>query len=141
MTLDEDTREPEGGPANSTERQLAMLWGAAAASAVILRPLWITIAPHLRACTFRKLTGFPCPTCGTTRTALALLDFDLGAAFAVNPLAMLAGVVFIFGGLAALVWALLRGPTPTLSWRWSRRWTMATVAVILINWAYLIFTH
>jgi hypothetical protein len=125
-------------PANPTERQLAMLWGAAAASAVILRPLWIAIAPHLRTCTFRTLTGIPCPSCGTTRTALALLDFDLGAAFAVNPLAMFTGIFFILGGGLALVWALLRGPTPTLSWRWSRRWTMTTVGVILINWVYLI---
>ena len=43
-------------PANNTERQLAMLWGAAAVSAVILRPLWIVISPHLRSCTFRNIT-------------------------------------------------------------------------------------
>lgn len=127
-------------PVNPTERQLAMLWGVAAASAVILRPLWITIAPHLRACTFRKLTGIPCPTCGTTRTVLALLDFDLGAAFAVNPLALLAGVVFIFGGLSALIWVLLRGPIPDWGLRWSRSWTGAAAGVILINWIYLILT-
>jgi TRAP-type C4-dicarboxylate transport system permease large subunit len=126
-------------PANPTERQLAMLWGAAAASVVILRPLWIIIAPHLRACTFRRLTGIPCPTCGTTRTALALLDFNIGA-FAVNPLATLAGIFFIVGGAAALIWVLLRGPVPMTSRGWSRRWTRAIVAVILINWFYLILT-
>jgi hypothetical protein len=127
-------------PANPTERQLAVLWGAAAASAVILRPLWIAIAPHLRGCTFRKLTGIPCPTCGTTRTALAMLDLDPCAAFAVNPLATLAGISFIVGGAVALVWALLRGPMPSSGCRWSRRWTMTTVGVILINWVYLILT-
>lgn len=127
-------------PATRTERQLAMFWGAAAVSGAILRPLWIAIAPHLRPCTFRHLTGFPCPTCGTTRTALALLDFDLGTAIVVNPLATLAGVIFISGGLAALVWVLLRGPTPVSDLRWSRRWTVALVGVILINWVYLIVT-
>ena len=128
-------------PADNTERQLAMLWGAAAVSAVILRPLWIVISPHLRSCTFRNITGIPCPTCGTTRTAIALLDFDFCAAFVINPLAMIAGVVFISGGGVALAWALLQGPIPTSSLHWSRRWTITVIGVILINWAYLILTH
>jgi len=128
-------------PANNTERQLAMLWGAAAVSAVILRPLWIAVAPHLRSCTFRNLTGIPCPTCGTTRTGLALLDFDFCGAFVVNPLATVAGVVFIAGGGLALAWALLRGPIPSSSLQWYRRWTMPFIGMILINWAYLILTR
>ena len=43
--------------ATRSERQLAGLWAAAAISVVLLRPVWIAIAPHLRPCTFRKLTG------------------------------------------------------------------------------------
>ena len=127
-------------PATSSERQLAMLWAAAAISAVALRPLWIAVAPSLGSCTFRRFTGIPCPSCGTTRTALALLDFDLGAALTINPLATMAGTVFIIGGGLALLWVLLGGRVPTLGLRWSRRWTTATVGVILINWIYLILT-
>lgn len=127
--------------ASRTERQLAMLWGAAAISAAVLRPVWLIVAPHLGSCTFRRLTGIPCPTCGTTRAALALLDFDIGAAFAVNPLATFAGVVFIVGGWVASAWVVLRGPTPVANLRWSPRWTAATVGVILINWVYLIITR
>lgn len=127
-------------PATSAERQLAILWGAAAVSIAVLRPLWIAIAPHLRSCTFRNLTGIPCPTCGTTRTALALLHFDLGAAFTVNPLAAAAGIVFFVGGGLALVWGLMGGPTRIWRLHWSRRWTLALAGVILINWVYLILT-
>ncbi len=127
-------------PATSTERQLAILWGAAAVFIAFLRPFWFAIAPHLRSCTFRDLTGIPCPTCGTTRTAFALLHFDLGTAFAVNPLATAAGVVFFVGGALALVWGLVRGSTPTWGLRWSGRWALALVGVILINWVYLILT-
>lgn len=127
-------------PATPTERQLALLWGAAAVSAIILRPLWIAIAPHLRSCTFRNFTGIPCPTCGTTRTALALLDFDLPAALIVNPLATAAGVAFLVGGGLALVWALMCGPFPASSLRWSRRWTLVILGAGLINWIYLILT-
>lgn len=127
-------------PATRNQRQLAMLWSAAAISALVLRPVWIAIAPYLRPCTFRHLTGIPCPTCGTTRTALALLDFDFGSAMAVNPLATIVGVVFFLGGGLALVWALLDAPALKLPFRWSRGWTAAVAGVILINWAYLILT-
>lgn len=127
-------------PATRTQRQLAILWSAAAISALILRPVWIAIAPHLRPCTFRHLTGIPCPTCGTTRAALALLNFDLASALAVNPLATMVGVVFIVGGALAMVWVLLRAPALSWPYRWSRAWTAAVVGVVLINWTYLILT-
>ena len=126
--------------ATSTQRQLAMLWAAAAVSAVILRPLWVAIAPLLGSCTFRNLTGIPCPSCGTTRTALALLDFDIGSALTVNPLATIVAVAFIIGGGLALIWVLVRGPVPTLKLSWSRRFTGAVVGIVLINWIYLILT-
>lgn len=125
-------------PATGSERQLALLWGAAAVSVIVLRPLWIAVAPLLGSCTFRRLTGIPCPSCGTTRTALALLDFDLHTAFLTNPLATIIGVVFVVGGLAALVWVLFRGPMPVSGLRWTRPWSVATIVLILINWIYLI---
>ena len=126
--------------ATREERQLAMLWAAAAISVVMLRPVWIAIAPYFGSCTFRKLTGIPCPSCGTTRTALALLNFDSCGALTVNPLATIVAVVFIIGGGLALIWVLARGPIPTLELSWSRRWTGAIIGVVLINWIYLILT-
>ena len=127
-------------PATRDERQLAILWGAAAISSVVLRPVWIAIAPYLGSCTFRNLTGIPCPSCGTTRTALALLDFDIGSALTVNPLATIVAVAFIIGGGLALIWVLVRGPVPTLKLSWSRRFTGAVVGIVLINCIYLILT-
>ena len=82
-------------PATNDDRQLALLWLAAAVSAVALRPLWIAFAPHLRPCIFRGLTGVPCPTCGTTRAATAFLNGELAGAFAANPLAALAGLILL----------------------------------------------
>jgi len=117
-----------------------MLWSAAAISAVILRPIWVAIAPHLGSCTFRNLTGIPCLSCGTTRTALALLNFDFFGALTVNPLATIVAAAFIIGGGLSLIWVLVRGPVPTLKLSWSRRWTGAVVGVVLINWIYLILT-
>ena len=125
-------------PATREERQLAALWFAAAAAAAVLRPVWIAAAPLLRPCTFRGLTGIPCPTCGTTRVALALLDLDLATAFAVNPLATVAGASFFAGGVLALIWALLRAPVVILDGGLPRWWVAVLAAVVLANWGYLI---
>jgi hypothetical protein len=130
---------PRLRPARPEERQLAALWAAAAASAVALRPLWLVVAPHLRRCAFRGLTGMPCPTCGTTRTAVALLGLDLAGAIRANPLAAVAGIVFVVGGAAALGWLALGGRSlPELGWHWSRWWTAAAVGLVAANWLYLI---
>ncbi len=37
-------------------------------------------------CVFRTLTGFPCPTCGSTRSLVFLSRGDLYSALAMNPL-------------------------------------------------------
>lgn len=115
-----------------------MLWSIAAAATAALRPVWITVAPHLRPCTFRGLTGIPCPTCGTTRVALALLDCDIAGAFAVNPLATMAGIGFFAGALLALVWLVLRWPVVVIDGFGPRRLAVAVLILALVNWAYLI---
>jgi hypothetical protein len=126
--------------ARPEERQLALLWLAAALSALALRPVWLAIAPRLPGCVFRSLTGIPCPGCGSTRAATAMLQGDLAASFASNPLAALAGLVFVVGAPLAALWVLTRGPmvefsNPLPAWI---RWLMA--AVLLVNWVYLVAT-
>lgn len=125
-------------PASREERQLALLWLVAAASAVALKPLWLEIAPRLGPCVFRSLTGIQCPTCGTTRAATAILDGDFLTALAANPLAAAVGLAFIVGAPLAALWATVRWPVPVLSptaWRWIR---VGMVALITVNWLYLI---
>jgi len=127
-------------PATNEDLQLALLWLAAAASAVALRPLWLLLAPHLRPCIFRAFTDVPCPTCGTTRAATAFLDGEMAAAFATNPLAALAGLVFVVGAPLATVWTLTRRNVPHLAGplpMWGR---VTAVSLVGLNWAYVIVT-
>jgi hypothetical protein len=128
------------GGATSEERQLALLWLAAAASSVVLRPVWLAIAPYLGRCAFRTWTGVPCPTCGTTRAAVAFLGGNLMDAFLANPLATVAGLVFVAGAPVAVFWVfgglpVPRFPTPIP--RWCR---LGIIGVILVNWGYVILT-
>jgi 1,6-anhydro-N-acetylmuramate kinase len=118
------------------ERQLLFLWGAAALALLVLAPALPALASVLPACPFRELTGLPCLTCGTTRAALSVLDRDLAGALRFNPLATLAGIAFLAGGLAAPAWALLAMPVPErLPSATPGRRTLA-IAILLVAWGW-----
>ena len=125
-------------PVTAVDRQLAWLWLAAAVSTVALRPLWLLLAPHLRPCTFRSIFGVACPSCGTTRAAVAFFDADVPAALAANPLAAVAALLFVFGAPVAVAWTSSGRPVPQperILPRWQRT---ALVAVVIVNWLYVI---
>ncbi len=127
-------------PAGVIDRQLSALWLAAAVSSLALKPLWLAVAPHLRPCIFHSLTGIACPSCGTTRAAVAFLDGNLLASFAANPLAMIAGFIFVAGAPVAMIWTLARLPIPTLA-KPLPVWTkIVAVVLLLVNWIYVIVT-
>jgi len=117
-------------------RQLAFLWGGAALACAAAVPWAPALARELPPCPFRALVGIPCLTCGSTRALLALARFDVGAALSWNPLAAAVGIVFVLGGLVALVAALTgRGvetPRPAPAVR-------AALAIALAaNWVFLV---
>ncbi len=99
-----------------------------------------TLVRLLRPCTFRALTGWPCPTCGTTRAALAVLAGDLGAAWAASPLATLAFLSFLGGGLVAPLWVWAGGPLPSVTPSGWRRLAVLALLAVLVNWAVLLAT-
>ena len=122
------------------DRQLAWVWAVVAAASLALRPLWLVLAPQMPVCPFRALTGVPCPSCGTTHAAVALLGGRLGAALAANPLAAAAGVAFLAGGLLAPLWTLARLRVPDLPSPlplWAR---LGMAAALAANWAWVIWT-
>ncbi len=123
---------------NREERQLSWLWGAVAVCSLLLRAFWLALAPLVPACPFRAITGIPCPTCGTTHAALALLNGRLADAFAANPLAALAGIAFMAGGLLAPVWTAFNWPVPEIPSPLPGSARGAIVVLILAGWAYVI---
>ncbi len=121
-------------------RQLGLLWGGLALALVALSPL----APHFAglapACLLKSWTGLPCPSCGTTRAALALARFDVLEAFIHFPLQSAAWTAFLTAGLVA-GWLALRGrPLPALPRRLPRWLPWAALLVLAANWAYSIAT-
>jgi len=90
-------------------------------------------------CLLKRLTGIPCPFCGTTRCLQACSQLDFAAALHWNPLAFVACV-----GIAVwfVAWVVDR--------LWHRRWLallrrvpqlraikLGLIAAVLLNWVYL----
>ena len=71
-------------------------------------------------CPFLALTGWTCPLCGGTRMGGALLQGDLSAAFAFNPLALIGvavlGVLTVLWGVAAAGGPRVRPPRALAEW-------------------------
>jgi hypothetical protein len=93
-------------------------------------------------CPFKMITGWPCPTCGMTRSAIQLKQFDVAGALATNPLVGLFALFAIVFCVYAWIAVLFR--TRRVRIRTTRRWepTLIRVLVVvafLLNWAYLIW--
>jgi hypothetical protein len=96
------------------------------------------LASSLPGCPIKALIGLPCLTCGTTRAGLALSRLDLVGAISINPLAALAWLILVGGGLVAGLLALLDIPVREPEWRLSLPMRCLLVMAFLTNWAYLV---
>lgn len=85
-------------------------------------------------CALKRFTGLPCPLCGGTRAALALLQGHLAQAIELNPLTV---ALYLLGPLAlGLLYGPLRRCQPRL-WRSKLLW-VAVGLIVVANWCYLI---
>ena len=125
--------------AGRDDRALAWVLAAGALSACALAPVLPVLARFAPVCPFHALTGVPCPGCGSTRAVLALFRGDVAAAFGFNPLAATALAAGIVGGLLAPLWVLGGGPLPALAPVLPARTRVALGALLIVNWAYLVW--
>ena len=92
-------------------------------------------------CTFLRLTGYPCPSCGLTRGFVAMAHGQWADVLHACPLAALlyAATALIFAvNTAALLCGVRRTPVRWLQWR-ARTWVGFLCffgLLILLNWLY-----
>ncbi|CAN5513621.1 hypothetical protein BH09VER1_BH09VER1_45160 [soil metagenome] len=92
--------------------------------------------PLLPVCPFKSMTGLPCPLCGGTRAAHAMLQGDLARTLYLNPLAIPAVLLLVFAALV-LAYESSTG-TPLANWTIVSRRLNAlfpfALAALLIWW-------
>jgi len=89
-------------------------------------------------CGFRVVTGHPCPTCGTTRLILHLLEGQWLQGFRSNPFFfMFLAVMFSWVFAGAVAWLARRDLRIEVGPR-EERWLWCLLgAAFLVNWVYL----
>lgn len=98
-------------------------------------------------CLFKRVTGIPCPSCGSTRSLLYLIRFDLKDAIYANPI----GLVLAFALLVFPVWVLydiIAGKDSFYRFYGKmesfirRRWvTISLICLIAANWLWNIHKY
>jgi hypothetical protein len=107
-------------------------FGVLAGAAAAVWPVFTGRTGVALPCPLRTLTGVPCPACGLTTAAVALVRGETGAAFGANPLIFgLAALAVAVGPLVALrAVGVLQNPDP---WSATRRrrtgWLTGLLAV------------
>jgi hypothetical protein len=116
-----------------------MVWGPIAALIIATAGFLESIAPHLPGCIFHEITGFPCPTCGGTRSLIALSRLDLVSSLMYNPLVPLFAFGLIIFSLLFLIGAAAkRSLQIVLTDRGKRILRYSAMGLIAINWIFLI---
>jgi hypothetical protein len=101
-----------------------------------------------RACIFKNVTGYPCPSCGTTRSVKLLFDGDLRAALLMNPMGLIVGLLMVVIPVLLLYDLIFRRQVLYNSYRTvekkleQQKWlAVVLVLLVLANWIWNFKKH
>jgi hypothetical protein len=94
-------------------------------------------------CTFRKVTGYPCPGCGLTRAADRFAHGDFLGALKANPLGTLTASLFLMAALAMLAHFAFALPLPevTFNQKETKRAAWVLGVALTLNYLYVVYAH
>ena len=114
---------------------LLLIGSFAALTFIYLRSL-VSLMPG---CVFHTLTGFPCPTCGSTRAFSALIDGELLSAWRLQPLFVSACIICALCALRAMIAKITDKRIFVQLTHQDRLFIrLALVVLIVIDWIYLL---
>jgi len=94
----------------------------------------------VQVCLLKKMTGYPCPACGTMRATVALLRGDVSGALHLQPLmvSLMLLAVPVGGGYAVSAVLFRRVPRVHLTRAETRVAVVVAVLLLILNWIWLI---
>lgn len=118
-----------------------LLWLAVSVAAIAGAVGWLALALPWPKCPFLAVTGFPCLTCGATRSAITFLHGNIVAAAGWNPLAFAVLCVVIALDLYAAIVVIGRMPRlRIIDWSVTEKNVVriAVICLLALNWIYLL---
>lgn len=97
------------------------------------------------ACLFKRLTGIPCPSCGSTRSVLALLHGDFSSGIYWNPFGIILISILLLAPLWILFDVVFRRQTLFSFYNQTeriirRKWiAIALILLVILNWIWNIY--
>jgi hypothetical protein len=100
---------------------------------------YLPLTDMMPSCLFKAFTGFPCPTCGTTRSLVHLAKGDLQGSLFMNPAFALSMILTLLWFLYNTIIVLFDTSRFTLSLTRPEfdAVRVAALALLLLNWYYL----
>ena len=100
-------------------------------------------------CLFKSVSGVPCPSCGTTRAVLCLLNGQWMEAIYINPLGIIASILLVAVPVLMVRDFLFPKKQYTFSlYQWmefqlksKKNISVPALSVILLNWAWTIIKN
>lgn len=101
----------------------------------------------LTVCIFKRATGYPCPSCGTTRAVSYLFNGEIAKSFFLNPFGILvAGImvvspVWIFWDCIAKKQSFYNFYNKAEKLIKKKQIAVALIALVISNWIWNIYKH
>ncbi|HNP32809.1 MAG TPA: DUF2752 domain-containing protein [Flavobacterium sp.] len=101
----------------------------------------------LRFCIIKNVTGYPCPSCGTTRAVRLLLQGRIKESILLNPFGIIVAIIMTVFPIWVLTDIILKKET---FFRWYKKieatirkpWlAVILIALVLLNWIWNIYKH
>jgi len=118
-----------------------LVWLSVSIASLGAAASWFALGLPWPRCMFRAITGLPCVTCGSTRSAIEFLHGHFFAAWTWNPLAFCGLCAVILFDVYALIALVAHAPRWRIAFRKQAEkkcMRMVVVAALALNWIYLL---
>ncbi|MFN8309384.1 MAG: DUF2752 domain-containing protein [Chitinophagales bacterium] len=88
--------------------------------------------PATDVCLIKRITGYACPSCGTTRSVMALFGGDFYAAFFINPFGFLVAGIMLMAPLWIVYDLVLKKDSLLQAYHRCEKWMVRPLPAVLL---------